>query len=478
MVAVVAALVAAPVALAQQGGASWSQFQADAAHSGTLGDGPAPPYRIRWELPAPAGPALSGAVIDGDLAYTIGRDDVYAVELATGEIVWQIPRAGGPLSVPAIAVDATGAPLLLYLEGPADEVGDGSAGSPTPSPSPTPTPSPDAAEETAPSSELVAVGTEDRQERWRVPLDDVSRAGVTVEGDAAFVADESGSVFAVGLADGDVRWTADAGAKVEVAVAVADGLVVVVARDTGDRGVIVNAFDRESGERRWRVSPQVGSSAVSGAAVADGRVVVGFADRFARALSAEDGEQLWASLVITAFSPVTSPALQPGTVFMADVNGGVYRIDAADGGRDWSYQLNDIVLRSSPVLSGRIVLLGLNDGRLVAIDAGSGRLVWQSEATQGLVGAIAVSSETIVAVKGGRDAGLVAYEHDPDAALVDVPSPTRLAAGTTVVRFGIAALIVLVVVLGPGLLARRRFGDAFPAGDDAGDADEPEEVEA
>jgi outer membrane protein assembly factor BamB len=69
---------------------------------------------------------------------------------------------------------------------------------------------------------------------------------VTVEGDAAFVADEGGSVFAVGLADGEVRWTADAGAKVEVAVAVADGLVVV-ARDTGDRGVIVSAFDRETG---------------------------------------------------------------------------------------------------------------------------------------------------------------------------------------------------------------------------------------
>jgi hypothetical protein len=38
---------------------------------------------------------------------------------------------------------------------------------------------------------------------------------------------------------------------------------------------------------------------------------------------------------------------------------------------------------------------------------------------------------------------------------------------------------VLVVVLVPGLLARRRFGDAFPPDDDdADDVDEPEEVDA
>jgi hypothetical protein len=64
----------------------------------------------------------------------------------------------------------------------------------------------------------------------------------------------------------------------------------------------------------------------------------------------------------------------------------------------------------------------------------------------------------VIAVKGGRDAGLVAYETDPDGTSIDVASPTELDAGSTLVRAGVGAAIALAIVLIPGFFLRRRYG--------------------
>ena len=161
--------------------------------------------------------------------------------------------------------------------------------------------------------------------------------------------------------------------------------------------------------------------------------------------------------MLSLFSPATSLAFDDESVFAADIAGGLYRLDVADGGRRWSFHLNEVVLRSSPVVSGSSLLLGLSDGRLVALDVASGHLVWESAASAGLVGTIALSSDSVIAVKGGRDAGLIAFEHDPQGRLVDVPSPTQLDAGTTLTRWALAAVIVFAVAFLPGIWATRRL---------------------
>jgi outer membrane protein assembly factor BamB len=436
-------------------------------------------------------------IVEG-VAITVGRDAVYGLDLGTGRARWEIPRSGGPVSVPAVVRGGNGRTVLLYLDGPAE--GDGAT--PSPSASPTPTTSPGGAAETD-ASELVAVELEGRTELWRARLGSTSRTGVAVDGGVAYVGDEGGTVYAFDVADGAARWSADPAADVARAVggdaepvaapridgpvAVADGLVVATVRSVDDRSVLLAAYDAGSGELAWPTDAEspavslVGSTA-SAPAAADGIVVVGGADRLVRAFGA-DGVDEWSHLVLTFFLPWTSPAVVSGAVYVADVGGGVYRLDAEDGSRDWSFQLNEAVLRSSPVLSGGAVLIGLNDGRLVALDADTGHLVWESEATPGLVGTIALSEDVVVAVKGGRDAGLIAFEHDPRGSVVDVPSPTELDPAATFARVGVAAAIALAVVLVPGILARRRFGDALPAeggdedpseDDDGGEEDEPE----
>jgi len=426
-------------------------------------------------------------VIFGGEAIALGEAAVYGVDLATGEVAWQVPRSGGPLSVPAVVAGTGGEPaLLLYLEGPDSDAGSGGG---TPSPSVTDSPSGSTAPPgDEPGSELVAIELESHTELWRSPLGASSRTGVAVLDDAAYVGDEDGIVTAVGLVDGAVAWTKDvrkadgpcaglAGGRVDVPLAVADGRVIAVARDVDGASIAVTALDAADGTCRWQKSPQIGSSAASAAAAGDGSVFIGLADRLVRSLDGSDGEQAWGALALSVFSPVTSPALVGDALYVVDLGGGVYRIDAEGGERIWSYQLNEVDVRSSPVVAGSTVLVGLRDGRLVAIDAESGHLVWQSEATPGLIGAIALGRDAVVAVRGGRDSGLVAFEHDPGGALVDVPTPTELEAGTLAARAGAAAVIVLAAVLVPGFLARRRFGDAFGDRQEARGG-EPDEGEA
>ena len=481
-----APLVLLPGAAVAQEAPTWSQFQGGPGHPGVLADGPEPPYRVRWTLPAPTGDALSGVVVAGDLAVSVGNEAVYGIDVASGTIEWRVARDGGPLSIPAIGAGPRGR-ILVFLDGPGpSDAGGAQEGSPSPSTEPSgspsttgPGPSPTGPDEQPDVSTLVAVSLADRTELWRTPLGETSRSGVTIEGTNAFVGDQGGTVYAVSLESGTITWSAEMDGRVDSAVAVADGQVGAVARNTDTAQVVVAAFDESTGERSWpALAIQANSTAGTAPSAGGGSLFIGSADRRVRALDSENGTERWATLALSLFSPATSLAFDDDGVFAADIAGGLYRLDTADGGRRWSYQLNEVVLRSSPVVSGSSVLLGLGDGRLVAVDVASGHLVWESAPSPGLVGTIALSSDAVIAVKGGRDAGLIAFEHDPQGALVDVPSPTQLEGGTTLTRWALAAVIVFAVAFIPGIWATRRFGvvaDGDPGDDGSDRASEPGE---
>ena len=78
-----------------------------------------------------------------------------------------------------------------------------------------------------------------------------SRSGVTIDGTNAFVGDQDGTVYAVSLETGAITWSEEMGGRVDSAVAVSDGQVVAVARNTDTAQVVVAAFDEATGERSW-----------------------------------------------------------------------------------------------------------------------------------------------------------------------------------------------------------------------------------
>ncbi len=167
--------------------------------------------------------------------------------------------------------------------------------------------------------------------KWRTPLALNPWGGPTVGGDTIIVtgssigydtkavANAKGSVTALNLADGKVKWQKEVKGGVVSCAAVADGAAVVTATDGK-----VRAFDLATGELRWHYDAQAPFFAPP--AVAGGVVYVGDLKGVIHALGLVDGARKWA-LDLGADSAVASPgmvyggpAVHGGRVYVATCN--------------------------------------------------------------------------------------------------------------------------------------------------------------
>jgi outer membrane protein assembly factor BamB len=461
------AAVAIPPAHAQTAG-DWPQLQGDAAHAGVAAGGPPPPYAQRWafeeSLGGPTGATgLSAPVASEGLIVTLAPEAVIALDAVEGTERWRIDRRTGPTVPPAIGA-SDGEAIVVFPEGfgpnpPGSEPTDALA--PTPSPSPTP--------EQGAGVELVAVTLEDGEERWRMGVPSPTRSGVTVDGDAAYVGSNDGSVSAVDLATGELRWSTDAGGTILGPVAVADGLVVVSAPGDADQSFAVAALGVDDGEQVWRYEPTAPTGVGGPPAAGEDLVVVGLQDRTVRALDLTDGTERWTARLNSVVSPFVSPAVDGEAVIAADIGGQVYRFDAADGARAWDHALNVPVLRSSPVLLDEHVLVASQDGDLFAVERDSGDLVWRGSAGAGVLRTPAVVGDLVVGVRAGERPGLVAFATDTEGSLERVVTPTALDLGDLLASFAVAAVPVSALALALGAFLLRRMGPA----DLSGEGDEP-----
>jgi outer membrane protein assembly factor BamB len=469
----VTALAAAPAWA--QGAASWPQFQGGPDHPASVADGVAPPYREAWRFdPGLTGRfGVSAPVIEGDVAVTVAPRAVYAVDLTTGEQAWELPRAYGPTSMPAIAT-AGDAPALIYTEGygsnPPDEAFPSASPGASASPSTTSSPSPGASEggEGSVDSHVVAVDMETHTPIWDTPvqLDAVTRTGVTIDGDTAYVGDEGATVTAIDTATGEVRWTYDAPGPVSTTIAAGEGTVVLSTQPRPSRPAFVVALHAEDGSEAWRFQPTTLPFITTVPTIADGVVYVGIGTQSgatAYALTMEEGGERWATAVNSSFTPFVSLVPAGDEVLAVDAFGQAYAFDATTGDRRWNFALNAVSVRTVPVLSGTALLVTTVRGSLVAIDVDRNELVARTwaQGPQGYLGAMAVTSDLVVAVKGGHHPGLVAFEHDPDAALLAEPSPTVLVVGTMVANFAVAAIPLLLILGLGGRWLIGRMGPAF-----------------
>ena len=73
---------------------------------------------------------------------------------------------------------------------------------------------------------------------------------------------------------------------------------------------------------------------------------------------------------------VSSPAIADGVVYVGSGDGRLYALDAGTGQEKWSFNTEGEVV-SSPTIAGRVVYVGSNDGRLYALDVETGQEKWR-----------------------------------------------------------------------------------------------------
>lgn len=175
-----------------------------------------------------------------------------------------------------------------------------------------------------------------------------------------------------------IQWSTDVGeaGRFSYTPVLADNMVYAVNAEGS-----VMQISAETGKTVWET--KLDEPISSGAGLGGGLVLVGTSKGHVYALNL-NGKKLWSAVLTSEIQG--SPRYYDGTVIVRTTDHHIYGIDAADGRRKWSYE------RVSPSLSLKThagivvdsgaIYAGFPGGKLVAIRADNGKLIWEATVAQ------------------------------------------------------------------------------------------------
>ena len=234
--------------------------------------------------------------------------------------------------------------------------------------------------------EVRAFDTRTGKRIWRfdtTPSDSDAKAiggGIGADDAAVYVTTGFGDVVALDAADGRVVWRRALRNPLRAAPTVANGRIYVVS--------IVNqltALDAATGQVLWEHNGIAENATLMGAsnpAVSGDSVVVAYGSGEIYNLRTENGRVSW-TYALTSPTQVGAlpaiadirglPVIDRGRVFAISHSGRMAAIDHRTGDRVWEADVGGI---HTPLIAGDTVYVFSNDGQLVALSRGNGRVAW------------------------------------------------------------------------------------------------------
>ncbi len=218
---------------------------------------------------------------------------------------------------------------------------------------------------------------------WEKNLGAPVRASPTAYADRVFVVTTEGRFFCLAAADGTELWSVrglpqQASLVLNSSPAV-DGEIVVVPYPSGD----VVALKVADGSPVWsenlsrtRTTSQLAAMSDAARPAIDAGVVyaVGHGGRMV-ATQSKSGERLWSINV-----PGTqTPWVAGESVFVVDTTGQLMALSRRDGKVQWTSQLSGSRTWSGPTLAGNVLWLASSTGKLVGVEAQTGRVVGEMD---------------------------------------------------------------------------------------------------
>lgn len=140
----------------------------------------------------------------------------------------------------------------------------------------------------------------------------------------------------------------------------------------------VESFDRISGRLQW--DADIDAPISGGVGIGGGLVLVASDDGRVWALNEESGSVLWKTPV--GAQVLAAPQSDGNLVVALTFSGDVVALDAKSGALKWKYAGRSPALSlrasSTPVIVDDLVVVGLGNGRVVALQLDSGRALWEA----------------------------------------------------------------------------------------------------
>ena len=171
-------------------------------------------------------------------------------------------------------------------------------------------------------------------------------------------------------------WTASTGGSGKYYSELRAGVEIDAIYTAGLDGRVA-AYSLDKGKRLWSVNTK--SRVAAGPSVSNDLVLVGTLDAEVIALKRTDGSEIWrAKLSSEALGP---PVGEGGIVVARSIDGRVFGLDASNGQRLWNFDRSvpELVLRgiSKPLISGTSVIVGMENGRAIALGLTDGEPRWE-----------------------------------------------------------------------------------------------------
>lgn len=225
--------------------------------------------------------------------------------------------------------------------------------------------------------EMDAIDIESGSRLWSFNPFSLTRHAPVVDDGVVYFGADWEHVYAMDALTGELEWSHGIETTMQLSPVTADGLVYVALFDN-----TVYALDAATGRVIWQ--NRIPGRASDLLELVDGLLYLSIQALYA--LDAATGEIVWrfpAEDVGGPHLPVTHPWTQTepyftvhrGVVYYGSDLAEVFALDAATGRLLWEYQIPD-GRPAAPTVSGDVVFLGSRSGILYALDAATGQLMW------------------------------------------------------------------------------------------------------
>jgi outer membrane protein assembly factor BamB len=180
-----------------------------------------------------------------------------------------------------------------------------------------------------------------------------------------------GTLYALTAETGEVSWSVDLGTAPLSATSptIVDGSLYVI-----DGSGSAVALDLLSGAEKWRAPIATGIHDSILTAGQNGLLYFGSGTGELSTIESQTGKIAWT--VTLSDTLLRTPAVDGDTVYVADYDGRLFARDAATGAERWTYEPELNGFGSAPAVSRGVVVLPIEGSGLVALDAGTGDVLW------------------------------------------------------------------------------------------------------
>lgn len=204
--------------------------------------------------------------------------------------------------------------------------------------------------------------------------------GAGVDGNVVYATSGAGDVAALNVADGSVIWKVKPAGPLRGAPTIAFGGVYVISQDNQ-----IFALNAANGAVQWQATASLEAGSIFGAgspAAGQGTIVAGFSSGEVQAYRYENGRDLWEdalartsmALSVSTLSDVDAdPVVDRGRVFALGQGGRMASYELVTGQRTWEISIAGI---STPYVVGEWVYAMTDDGKLLCVARGTGKVRW------------------------------------------------------------------------------------------------------